>query len=165
MILLEAYINKNMKVLRKRLSGVVSNISDRDDIIQEACLAILKANPDLTEEDLPKYFTRVLFTKVAHYKNSQEDATVLAGWVHREIDLVHNPEKELMRKENAGIIPNMIEDRGGSRKMKDALHLIYTGNCTPTYAAKVVGSNRAAVDVAVNRFKKNVFGSFEGMRV
>lgn len=165
MKLLEDYIEKNMQVLRKRLRGVVSNITDRDDIIQEACLAILKAQPKLTEEEFPKYFTRVLFTKVASYKNSQDDATVLAGWVHREVDLVHNPELELMRKENASIIPDMIEEKGGSRQMRDALHLIYTGNCTPIDAAAIVGAKRSTVDVAVNRFKKSVFGAFEGMRV
>jgi DNA-directed RNA polymerase specialized sigma24 family protein len=163
MKILSDYISKEMKTLRKRLSGVVTNPTDRDDIIQEACVAILHAKPSLSEEDFPKYFTRVLFSKVAAYKNAQCDVTVLAGFVGREVAPDSNPLQHLMDEENNYLMPDLIKDYVTLAATQEALRLVYCEGCKIQVAADLVGMSRSSLDMANSRFKKAIYGLYEGM--
>jgi DNA-directed RNA polymerase specialized sigma24 family protein len=164
MKILDTYIQENMPVLLKRISGVVVNPTDREDIIQEACIAILQAKPNVSEEDLPKYFTRVLFTKVAAYKNGLKDFVIPSGFVGKEVCPNSNPLQELMDAENSYLIPDLIKDYITKPDMQEAMYLVYCEGCKPQVAADIVGVNRPALDMAVARFKKLVGGTYEGMR-
>lgn len=164
MKILDTYIKENHNILLKRLSGVVVNQTDREDIIQEACLAILQAQPTLTEEDLPKYFTRVMFTKVAAYKNAQTPHVIPSGFVSKEECPNSNPLQELMDAENSYLIPDLIKDYVAKPDMQEAMYLVYCEGCKPQVAADIVGVQRSALDTANNRFKKACGGTYEGMR-
>lgn len=149
----------------KRLSNVVVNPTDREDIIQNACEAILHANPALEkEEDIGKYFTRTLFSKVAAYKNAGDDVTVLSGFVHKEPCPDSNPIQGLMDAENLKLIPKLIDYNVPEGAVQDALHLVYCEGVTTRVAADIVGVKRSAVDTANSRFKKEVLGEYRGMR-
>ena len=155
---LSDYVQLNMKVLRKRLRGIVVNQTDVDDIIQEACVAILNAKPVLTDAEFPKYFTRVLFTKVAAYKNGADGATILAGFVSKEECPNEGPEGLLMEQQDMERIPALIEKHVAPDALQEALYLMYCEGCQPQVAADLVGIKRSYLDVGNARFKKLIDG-------